>query len=346
MLITTKDEAGRPVQADVDDNRIAVFQQFINSHPDILGNGAGGRYGRSSARDATEAAAFAVSQLAYVEQKTYERQYLPLTFETLLGSTISYAAGEWAQSIEYQIVDYVGMGKRMSPSSNDVPFVDVAYTRKAYPVANGGIGYFYTQEDLRTSAYLQRPLPTEKLATANVAYRRHINRVALQGEAASNFTGLFNAATVTAANRPSGAVWDAATPATIIADFMAGMTAVMTATQGNSMPRAVALPIASYQLLLQARSTTSDTTILGFLKSSYPGLEIYMVAELVNLGAGATKRMVFFNPLDDNMILHLPMPLRFLAPQMDVLRVVVPGEYKYAGLEIRRPPTTYYMDGI
>jgi len=346
MRIKAKDEAGRWINAEVDDNRYASLDAFFRNHPDILGNGAGGAYGRSSARDAVEAQAFVVSQLAWNEPGVFERQYQPMMYETLLPGVISYAAGEWAQSIEYTLVDYVAMGRRMSPAANDMPFADVAYARISKPVAYGGEGYFYNQEELRIAAYLQRPLPTDKLNAANIGFRRHMNKVALQGETSSNFTGLFNNASVTAANRPSGAVWDAATADTIIADITAGLTAVQVATVTNDFPTHIALPVSSAALLLKPRSTASDTTVLEFIKRLYPGLTITAVTELVTLGAGGTKRMAFWNPGNDNMKFHIPMPIKFLAPQMDVLRVVVPGEYKYGGLEIRRPATAYYMDGI
>lgn len=344
MRIETKDEAGLPTVFDADPDRVAHFNHFFTANPGILGMGAGGRYNRGTAKDATEAQAFAVSQLAYVEQLTYARQYQPVLFETLLPGVINYSAGEWAQSVEYQIVDYSGMGKRMSPASNDVPFADVAYARKAIPVAYGGVGYFYNQEELRTSAYLGRPLPTEKLKAAMNGYRRHINVVALSGEAASNFTGLFNNASVTVST--PAAAWSGATADQIISDFTKGVSAVQAATFNNSTPSKVGVPITQFGYLLKPRSTASDTTVLSFVKSIYPGLEVYPIAELATAGAGAVTRMVFWSPDDDNMVLHVPMPLRFLAPQPDVLRIVVPGEYKYAGLEIRRPSTVYYIDAI
>jgi hypothetical protein len=343
MRLQTKDEAGQPIVFQADDQRVAELNHFFAANPGILGMGVGSRYNRSGAKDATEAQAFAVSQLAYVEQNTFERQYAPVLFETLLPGVISYSAGEWAQSIEYQIVDYAGIGKRMSPAANDVPFADVAYARISKPVAYGGIGYFYNQEELRTSAYLGRPLPTEKLKAAMNGYRRHINTVALSGEAASNFTGLFNNASVTIGT--PAAAWVGATADQIISDFAKGIAAVQAATVNNSTPTKVGVPITQYGYLLRPRSTTSDTTILAFIKSVYPGLEVYPISELATAGATNT-RMVFWNPTDDNMVLHVPMPLRFLAPQPDVLRVVVPGEYKYGGLEIRRPATVYYIDTI
>lgn len=347
MLIHTIDEDTLgPISREVSDDRIAQLSYFFATHPGVFGHGAGRPYNRNSARDATEANAFAVSQLAYVETKEYERQYQPMLYETLLGPTISTSAPEGATTVEYEIVDYVGMGKRISPSGTDIPYADVAQTRVAMAIANGGIGYQYNTEDLRNASFNNRPLPTRKLRAALMAWRRHMNRVALLGEPTSNFTGLFNNAAVTVANRPSGAVWDAASADSIIADITAGITAIQVATVNNDSPVKIALPIASYGILLKPRSTTSDTTILEFLQRTRPGLEFYAVNELATMGVGPSKRMVFFNPTDDNMVLHLPMTVRFLAPQFEDLAIKIPGEYKYGGLNVRRPLTMYYMDGI
>jgi hypothetical protein len=346
MLTTVRDaDTSRLVQVDVSDSRIAAFRYFLGRHPELLADGPMLPSGRS-AFDAVEANNFAVSQLAFVEQKEYERWYAPMMFEELLGPTISYQAGEGATSVEYEVVDYVGIGRRISSMGGDIPYSDVGMVRVSMSVAQGGAGYQYNTEDLRNAAFSGRSLPTQKLKAAIMMWKRHMNLVALQGEAQSNFTGLFNNAGVTAANRPSGAVWDAASADTIISDITAGFSAVKVATKGMDTPTKIAMPIASYELLQKPRSTNSDTTILEFLKRTRPGLEIYAVDELSTLGAGSTKRVVFFNPTDENMVLHLPMPLRFLAPQLQDLNIKVPGEYKYGGLNVRRVVTAYYMDGV
>jgi hypothetical protein len=342
-----KDEEKGLIWANLDDHRVATFDHFLRSTPDILGNGAWDVFGKT-ARDSQEALNFAVSQLAYQEQKTYERPYAPMKFQQLVGAVIKYDAGEAAETVEYEVTDQVGQGRRASNIANDMPFADVASARYQMVVQPGWLGYFYTTQELRVAAYQKKPLPTRKQESAIKGFNRHMNKVALQGEPISNFTGLFNNASVTAANRPSGAVWDSASADTILADFRAGMTAVTLATKGldEYLPKIVALPIASYQLLLQPRSTPSDTTILGLIKETYPGLQVYQVDELLTLGAGGTKRMVFFNPVDDNMVLHIPMPIRFLAPQWDITKITIPGEYRYGGLNVRFVPSMYYMDGI
>lgn len=346
MKITTVDGARQKVSANVDPNRYAIWDAYLRSQPAILGHGAGNDWNRPSARDAVEAHNFAISQLAYHEQKVYERQYQPRLFEKLLGKVIDRSAGPAAETVIYDVVDYVAMGRRISPAGNDMPFADAAYAQVAMQIAHGGEGYYYNTQDVRRAAFTGRSLPQLKGKAAVEGYLNHINVVALVGETASNFTGLFNNGSVTAANRPSAAVWDAATADTIVADFMSGMTAVHVATKTNSMPTNVAVPVTSYQLLLKPRSTNSDMTILAFLKATYPGLEITPAMELETLGAGVTKRVVYFTPDDENMVLHIPMGITFGAPQPKMLRIEVPGEYRYGGLNIRRVLTARYMDGV
>jgi hypothetical protein len=346
MKIKAKDAMNRWVEATVSDHRYNAFDHYLKTHPHILGFGAGDDFGKPSANDAQEAHAFAVSQLAYEEEGLFARKYAPKKYIDLIGNTISYAAGPGKESVEYEVVDQVGMGKRVSPAGTNLPTADVSSSRKSIAIAHGGVKYGYTTQDLRASAFFKRPLPEGRRLTAMEMYQRHMNFVALQGEAGSNFTGLFNNASVTAANRPSGAVWDAATADTIISDITVGLTNVKIATKDTDFPTKIVMPISSYSRLLIPRSSASDITVLEFIKRIYPGLDIQSADELAILGGSSSKRVVFFNPMNDNMVLHLPMPLMFRAPQEVDLATNVPGEYRYAGLEIRRPATVYYMDAV
>jgi len=332
------------VAADVDDWRHAEMTNFVR-RSGIFPVGSGANYGRASAQDAGEAESFAIGQLTYLEQKAFARWYQPMHYEQVLAGCIDYSAGPQAKAVNYLISDRVGIGKRMSPGANDVPLVDVAYALKAIPVQSGGIGYDYTQEDLRTSAFLKQPLSNTKQVAAVEAYKRHMNFVALQGESLSNLTGLYNATGVTAANRTSGAVWDSATADTIINDIIVAYSAYYAATGSNLRPTKIIFPATTRQLLFKPRSTVSDTTIERFITETLK-VEISDDIALETLGSGSTKRVVFLNAMNDNVVFHIPMPLQFLAPQLQGFRVVVPAEYKYGGLEVRRVQSVRYMDGV
>jgi hypothetical protein len=62
-------------------------------------------------------------------------------------------------------------------------------------------------------------------------------------------------------------------------------------------------------------------------------------------GASAASRTVYYRKTDQDLIQHVPLPLRFLAPELRGLKVKVAGEFRYSGVEVRRPPSFYYQDG-
>lgn len=304
-------------------------------------------------RDAQEALAFIVSQLAYTESQVFEKQYTPMQYEQLI--PVSYEAGEHADSIRYEIYDHAGRGKRTTGKGRDINLVDVAYADKSFPVMNGNIGYDYTTEELRRTAFLRRPINERKLNAAIDGYRRHMNDVGLFGETASGVTGLFNNANVPQGNAPVGA-WQTGpkTEAQILSDVNALILNVWSNTAYNDQVTDVAMAPSAYAYIASTpRSANSDKTILQYIKENNiakveRGIDIRFVPGygLDAAGAAGTRRMMGYVKSDTRLVMHVPLPLRFLAPQLIGLSVQVPGEYKYSGVEFRYPKSAYYMDGI
>lgn len=328
----------------VDDARYQVFDNSRNDLATVIG--AGGLI-----KDSQEAAAFLVSQLAYTESSVFERQYLPLQYEQLL--PISFEAGEWADSIRYEIYDHAGRGKRQNSRGKDIPKVDVAMADKSMPVMNGAIGYDYTTEELRRSAYLRRPVSERKLMAAVEGYRRHMNDVGLYGESSSAVTGLFNNANVPQGNAPTGA-WASATPANILKDINTLIQNVWTNTAYNDQITHIVMSPVKYAYIASTpRSDNSDKTILQYVKENNiakveKNIDIVFTAGygLDTAGVGTTHRMLGYVKSDQRLVMHVPLPLRFLAPQLTALLIEIPGEYKYSGVEFRYPKSAYYMDGL
>jgi hypothetical protein len=335
----------RAVQVEAD--RHDAFDSIIGH----LAPGLRAGQGIQSVGDAGEAMAFLVSQLAYTESQLFERMYQPMQYEQFI--PIDYSAGEWADTIRYEIYDWAGRGKRISGKGKDLPLVDVAFADKQFAVCQGGIGYEYTTEELRRSAFLRRALPERRLAAAMEGYRRHMNIVGLYGEATSNLTGLFNNALVPTGNAPTG-TWATATPDQILNDVNTLIQNVWTNTAYNDMITDIILPpLSMAKVSSTARSTTSDKTILAYVKENNVakqerGVDINFTTGfgLNTAGAGSTRRMMGYVKRPERLVMHIPLPLRFLAPQPVGLSVQVPGEYKYSGVEIRYPSSAYYMDGL
>lgn len=352
MKAIVVNDSGTDVEHELDDDRVAAIDAALRPIAPQIGIIASGR---RTARDALEALSFLVGQLAYTEQQVYEKKYTPMQYEELL--PLDFAPNEGQTSIRYEMIDQVGQGRDVSGAGDDTPMVDVGYSDKSFPIVLGSIGYQFTNEEMRQSAFLRRPLDVARLRVAMEAYRRTINQVALFGNSAKNLTGLYNNALVTAATRPSAQSWAnstaAATPDKIIADLTFGLTTAWNASANTSVPTHIAVAPLAFAELLKPRSTNSDTSILNWflqnnLAKQQRGIELKILPGygLDTAGGSSATRAVFYAKDDDNLTMKIPMPLKFGAPQFIGIGVKVFGEYKYSGVEIRRPTTAYYMDAI
>jgi hypothetical protein len=120
------------------------------------------------------------------------------------------------------------------------------------------------------------------------------------------------------------------------------------------MADTVLLPVASFSLLATTRVPNTTASTLGWLQqyNTYTAitgqsLTIRAVRGLETAGAGATNRMIAYRNDPQILKLHLPMPHKFLnVMQVTALRYDVPGIFRTGGIEIRRPGSVRYLDGI
>lgn len=319
-------------------NRIQVFRDFLATPSLAL-------------VDSPEALAFLVSQLAYIETTVYEKLRAPLDYERLV--PISTAAGEWAKSIVYRMKDYAGRGRRHSLKGRDLPRVDVYYGEHSVPVESGALSYAYTFEELRTSGRLGIALDTDRADAAYQAYSRHMNQVGLYGE--YELTGVFNSPNVPVMPAVIGDwLGGTTTPDQILGDVNAAILQVWTQTKRNTVVDTLVLPGAHYGYIASTpRGPNSDTTILTYLLANNLSrvernqqLNIIGGPDLDTAGAGGVPRMIVYERSEQNLVMHIPMPILFHAPQVIGLETQVPAEYKYGGVEWRYPKSGLYVDGI
>lgn len=318
-------------------NRIQVFRDFLATPSLAL-------------VDSPEALAFLVSQLAYIETTVYEKLRAPMDYQRLV--PISTAAGEWAKAITYRMKDYVGRGRRHSLKGRDLPRVDVYYGEHTVPVQSGALSYAYTFEELRTSGRLGIALDTDRADAAYDAYNRHMNYVALYGE--DELTGVFNNPFVPVLLAPNGNWLTQTDPNKILVDLNAAIMQVWTNTKRNTIVDTIVLPGAQYGYIASTpRGPNTDTTILTYLLNNNLSkvernqqIQIIGGPDLETAGTGGKARMIVYERNERNLVMHIPMPILFHAPQVLGLETQVPAEYKYGGVEWRYPQSGLYMDGI
>jgi len=351
-------ESCQPRMVALDEARMQDFDRGIRrcfqetANPYLLG------------ADSAEGIAFMVSQLAYTEAQTYEREYQEMQFRTLL--PITAEAGPDAATVRYQVYDHVGQGKRINGVAKDIPTSDVSAAEVEIAVVSGGAAYRYSQLELIQAARLIRPLPAERMSTAMEMGERHLNSVAMVGEkttvaGAAKYEGLLNYTGVTTINKGTSGFhgdWDlpSTTADEILADVNAAIYAYWAQTNFVVLPNTFGLAPKAFAAINARYNALGTKRIIeliqeGNMTTSRTGEKLNIVPILQADAAGAKysggaacPRNVLYRNDKKRMVMHIPMPHRFLAPQPEGLDIFVPGWYRYAGLNIRYIKTVVYQD--
>lgn len=292
----------------------------------------------------SDALNFLISQLAYVEGKIWETKYTEIMYDRLI--PVSFEAGEWATSIEVHFRDGFTQGKFLGAAGDDIPFAQVNKGRDQIPVRYAGIGYEYTLEELRQSMVHDQPLDVLQAMQARRGYEEHCQNVALNGDTARGLQGLLTHTGITTAAAATTYAAAASIDA-LLTLVNEPINAIINNSNGIEVPDRYLLPLTQFNYLATTRlNTVSDATVMDFLKMKNAAtartgkpMEFVAVPQLTN------KSMVYKSD-PSIMVMHIPMPLRFVAPQPINLKVRVPGEYKIAGLEVRYPGACVYRTGI
>jgi hypothetical protein len=269
-----------------------------------------------------------------------KKQRAPMQAEMLIPQ--DFSAGEAVETIRYEMVDYVGDTDDANQASDTTYTSDVAYGEALIGVRGGKVGYQYTTHEMRVAAFLRKPLPEAKMEAAIQTYKRRINNVGLFGDAKYGFTGLFNNAYVPTATFPTGG-WTVSTDVDLmLADLNHLLYVAWKASKQNDIPDQLCLTELAYTLTQQRRIPNTNISVLDFFKEhnllkSRTG-KIISVDPIYSLDTsapdGGDMAMAYCrDPMHVKQ--HIPMPLKFLAPQLDDTYVKIPGEYRYAPTHVR-----------
>jgi hypothetical protein len=315
--------------------------------------------------DAQAAMGFVVSQTSHIEAKVYDIKFTSIQYEDILGGPegcIDTSANPWSKSVTYYSSENFGAAKWLDGNAGDVPYGSSERTKYETEVATAGRGYEYGLEEINQAYMLGIPLEAERVRGAMRAYQELVDGVALIGDSAKGFTGLFNNASVpqaAVATVSSATTWAAKLalgsggPQAVLADVNAAITLVQTQTNTVQIADTLLLPYSRFNVLASTQLPNTDMTLLEFIRKSnvYTAntgrpLTIRSVRGLDTAGSGGTARMVAFRKDPEVVKLHIPMPMRFLPVQVQGVKFRVPGIFRLGGLDVRLPKEMTYLDGL
>ena len=337
--------------------------------------------------DSTDPLTWNISQLAYTEANMLEKFRVPVIYKKLI--PVSFEAPPWADSVQTEEFDNIGVGQIVAANATDMPFADAKFGRRLIEVKGGKIGYKYNVQELIESQQLKKPLSDLRMKAAMIGYERHMQVIALRGDTAHGLYGFWNqpSTKITPVVAPTGN-WDSTSTSalSILADINLAITAVYSNSKTNALVTDIALPMDALSALnntilsassggvivptamsllayikannmskLQANidiqfhgivpdtkdDGTTDTTVGSSL--NYTGAFKHSGAAI---GNGTCSRVVYYAKSQENLVMHQPLTLQFLAPQPRNDEVVVPGRYRFTPVDIRYPSTVYYQDNV
>jgi hypothetical protein len=306
--------------------------------------------------DAQQALGFAVSQTAYIESQVYQVQYPDIQYPALI--PVDTSANEWAKSVTYYSTDKVGRAGWFHHYAKDLHIADIERTKNEVGIEMADVGYRWTLEELGQAMMIPgTQLAPDRAAAALRAYEEFMDDIALRGKAEKSMSGIIDYPGITAvlAGIESGhTVWNLKSADGMIDDVNNAITGVYTESLTVEMADTILLPIACLTILSTKRIPNTTASALEYLRMNNvytqvtgQPLTIRGLRGLETAGQGGSGRMIAYRRDPQILKMHIPMTHRFLPVwQTGPLVFDVPGIFRVAGLEIRRPKAVRYVDGI
>jgi hypothetical protein len=299
---------------------------------------------------------FLVSQLSHIESQVVAVQYPDIQYPQLI--PVDTSANEWAKSVTYYSTDKVGKANWFHHTAKDIHIADVDRAKHEVGVEMADIGYRWTLEELGQAMMIPgMNLSADRAEAARRAYEEFVDDVALRGKAEKAIYGIMNYPGITAVLagiEAAHTVWDLKTADAILADVNNAITGIYTSSLTVEIADTILLPVGAMTILATKRIPNTTMTALEFLKTNnvYTNqtgrpLTIRALRGLETAGQNGSGRMVAYRRDPQVLKMHIPMTHRFLPVwQTGPLMFDVPGIFRLAGLEVRRPGAVRYVDGI
>jgi hypothetical protein len=308
-------------------------------------------------RDETfqQALSFLVSQATHLEPAVIRIKYPELNYAQFV--PIDTSANEWAKSITFFSVDMVGQADWFNHMARDIPFADIMKQKHEQGIEMAAIGYRYTLEELGQAMMLPGTnLTIERAAAARRGYEEMVHNICMYGDSRKNWFGLVNSSLPAIINQATTyqALITANTPALVLQSVNAMLTNIWQTSLTVEMADTLLLPLSVTTLLSMTQLPNTTMNLLEWIKKNNlytqetgADLMIRGVRGLDTGGASGQGRAIAYRRDPEVIKIHIPMTHRFLPVwQTGPIVFDVPGIFRIAGLEIRRPGAIRYMDGV
>lgn len=304
-----------------------------------------------------QALGFLVAQTTYIEPQVYRLKYPELFYAEVV--PVDTSANEWAKSITFFSIGMVGQANWFNHMARDIPYADIERQKHEAGIEMAAIGYRYTLEELGQAMMLPNTnLSVERASSARRAYEEFVHNTTMYGDTRKSFPGVTNHSQIAVINTANTWAYWISQGSAYITNILQDVNNVLTNIWQTSLAVELAdtllLPLSSMSLLATTQLPNTTSSVLDFIKKNNQytmttgrPLDIRAVRGLDTAGASGNARVIAYAKDPQVLKVHIPMPHRFLPVwQTGPIVFDVPGIFRLAGVEVRRPGACRYLDGV
>ena len=290
--------------------------------------------------------AFLQQQAAIVNKEAVELDYQSQYSQLI---PVSTAGNPFAPAVVFVSEAKVGRANWINGNADDLPMADLDMKEAVQTVHTAAIGYGYGWQELNSAQAMGINLTADKAIAARRAYEEFVDVLSFNGDSSKSITGLTNLG----ANDRQRVFDNTSNNWADAAKLTQLIYKNLLETGKNNSPTAdtVLLPPTLFALLASS-FLSNGSTYLAQIQTGNPvtgitgkPLTIRAVSGLATAGTGGAERIIMYRKDPSVLQLHIPMPHRFLpVHQSGPLRWEVPGVFRLAGINVKRPDDVLYLD--
>lgn len=243
-----------------------------------------------------------------------------------------------------------GNRKLLADDSDDVPFVSVKGGFNQGRTFGWGIGFHYTDREVRQQKLGIVNVVQERARVARERSDRDLNDLIANGEAAAGVAGIFNIPNCHVLEPASGKKWDgsagAASASEIRADFEA-MYNAFSSVEGEPDTVVVPRKVLTHLSVTINNSNSSDRSILSFLKEAYPFIKRWeWTKENDTGGDGGVGALLLYRKDPERIRFEVPLRPTPQGTEQRGNRFLVEMRGRYATPIIKRPKSLIRLEKV
>lgn len=262
--------------------------------------------------------------------------------------------GSGAMTIVSDVYDYKGRAKVVASHADDVPLVNSTKTETRLPVKSIADGFLYTIEEIKAAAKAGTQLTDRHMRAARRVIEERLDELAALGDSDAGIVGFARRSdtltyTVPGDGADNSKLWSKKDAAKILRDINGAISKMLVDTNDVEKPDTLLVDPGNFAILANTPvNSTSDTTILAFIKATSPWIKDVASWNRLTKAGGSlnTTRMIAYRRDPEALELYIPDEFDMLPPQPENLAFKVPCMLRTAGVGVHYPKSIVYADGI